>query len=116
MKKLVRVGKIGFGVFGGFTALYWGLLNAKFGLIGKVLGQNKLDWVNSKMSLFNDILPYIVVFASSTFLVLWFVDWLRGTIKKRRQKNIESKETIIAGIKESLNKAIESLDKLNNQK
>jgi hypothetical protein len=116
MKKLITIGKAGFGVFGAFTTIYWAMLNAKYGIIGKVFGQQVLDWVNAKMSLFKDFLPYLAFVIAFGFLVLWFGSWLWETIKKRRQKPIESREGIIAGIKEALDKVKESLDKLNNQK
>ena len=94
MEKLLVIGKTGFGVFGAFSAIYWGLFNSKIGVIRLVFGQLASDWVNAKMSLIYSFVPYIVTLVAAGFLMLWFVSWVVGLRAKKKKKSIPRDETI----------------------
>ena len=103
MQNLVKGIKSTFGIAGIITAMYWALLHAKFGLIGKVFGQETLDWMNSKMSLFNDILPYIVFISAFASGVIWLSYSIYGWVRKKKCVDM-TKEEIIENIKKLLDK------------
>ena len=95
--------------------MYWALLHAKFGLIGKFFGQEILDWANLKMSLFSDILPYIVFIIAFASGVIWLsysiYEWGKKRKRKREQEAL-TREEVIEKITELLMEVIELLPKL----
>lgn len=100
-----------FGAIGIVTAMYWSLLNARIGLIRAIFGQPASDWVNAKMSLIYDIIPYIVFPVALISGGLWLgyniYNWCR-----RRKQSAQSEDDIKNGIVESLNNIIELVKKL----
>jgi hypothetical protein len=103
MRKLATGIKTSFGLLGILSAMYWALLHAKFGLIGKFFGQEALDWANSKMSLFSDILPYIVFIIAFASGVIWLSYEICERVKKRKRTDMTRYE-IIEKIKDLLDK------------
>ncbi len=104
-----------FGIAGLITAMYWALLHAKFGLIGKMFGQEVLEWANLKMSVFSDILPYFVFAVAFISGCLWLGYSIYGWVKKWKQKREQedmTREETIESITELLRKVIELLPKL----
>ncbi|MFC1937924.1 hypothetical protein ACFLWY_05160 [Chloroflexota bacterium] len=115
MQRITTGIKATFGIVGIVTAMYWALLHAKFGLIGKVFGQEALEWANTKMSLFNDILPYFVFAVAFISGCLWLgysiYGWIKRMQGKQRQDSMTREETIDE-ITVLLGKVIELLSKL----
>lgn len=108
---ILRIIKLGFGVVGIFTGMYWASLHAKFGLLGKCFGQETLDWVNDKMNVFNDWLPYFVfVFCLGSGL-LWLGSFIYGLVRKKKDKEM-TKAEILKKIKELNKEQVDLLDKL----
>ena len=62
------------------------MLNAGHGLIGKAFGAEALAWVNSKMSVINSIIPYIVFFLAVSGGLLWAGYSLYEWLKRRRTR------------------------------
>jgi hypothetical protein len=118
VRNLVQTIKTGLGVIGILTALYWALLNAGYGLLGKLFGQGFLDWVNAEMNAFNEVLPYIVFFLAFAGGCVWlgYTIYTHVQRHKRKATGEMTRAEIVDEIKEtlssSLGKTIELLDKL----
>ena len=84
-------------------------------MIGQVFGQEILDWVNLKMSLFNAIIPYVVFIIAFASGCIWLgysiYSWVKKIKRKREQEDL-TREEVIEKITELLMKVIELLPKL----
>jgi len=117
MRKRIREILAGIKIVAVLSLMWWSVSHASYGLLGKWFGQEFLDWVSTKMSVFNVAFPYILFGACSLWLVYKAVEWVqRRTHKPRSGADDVDKEQIVSQIRGELNQSSsrvsELLDKL----